>query len=71
MSLGNDRGGPVPTKAASRLSITTDTTIPLEESRRPRCRRCGRVLFTAESIRLGIGWDCRRGRTLEDREGAA
>lgn len=57
----HDRARPDVDQAGSRMSIATDapTVCPAEDNR-PRCRRCGHVVFTAASVQLGIGLACRR-----------
>lgn len=57
-SPANDRGRPVTTQTASRMSTLTDTPDCTDD--RPRCVRCGHVVFTAPAILTGLGRDCRR-----------
>lgn len=56
----DDRGRPVTIRTASNMSHIDTATVVDPADSRPRCRRCGHVVFTAESIRLGIGLACRR-----------
>lgn len=48
--------------AASSTTIKNVLSLSLEGhvAERPRCRRCGHPVFSPESIRLGVGRDCRR-----------
>lgn len=60
VDLTDDRGRPVTFRTASKMSHIDTVTLVDPVDTRPRCRRCGHVVFTAESIRLGIGLACRR-----------
>ena len=67
--LNHDRGRPVTIRTASKMSLTDTATVVAPTDSRPRCRRCGHVVFTAESIRLGIGLACRRALAHYRRDG--
>lgn len=73
MSLpDNDRGRLVTTQTASKMSTLTDShSVDRAGDDRPRCRRCGHVVFSSVSIRVGIGLACRRALARAAQEVAA
>jgi len=60
MTLDNDRGRPAANQAASDVISDGDTSMVAASADVPRCTRCGHPIWSTESIRLGIGRDCRR-----------
>lgn len=63
------QGGPMSSTAIN------DSTIVLPDdhlrAEMPRCRECGHVVFSRESIAAGIGRDCRRRLRAAARESVA
>ncbi len=48
-------------QAGSRMSAGIDAcTVRPRTDNRPRCRRCGHVVFSATSVQLELGLACRR-----------
>jgi hypothetical protein len=50
----DDEGRALADAPLSAADPDDDSTLP------PRCRCCGRLLYARESVRLGVGRDCRR-----------
>lgn len=57
MSHENGRGRLAGNQTTSNANHDDQTTVSAD---RPRCAHCGHVIWSAESIRAGIGRDCRR-----------
>lgn len=69
----NDRSRPgSDSQTASQMSITNDPSmVAATADTRPRCCRCGHVVFSQTSIRIGIGLACRRALARAAQEVAA
>lgn len=57
----NDRTRPAANGTGSGATDghTNETSVAVATDR-PRCQNCGHPVFSAESIQIGIGRDCRR-----------
>lgn len=60
MRPSHDRGRPLTTDGPITSIATDHSMVDAGTDHRPRCRRCGHVVFSAVSIRVGIGLACRR-----------